>query len=263
MKAVIVDIQKNYAAALAENGEVKKISDNNYSVGDEVSLTEIIPVRRPPRPAAKVIKRVALVAAALVTLTALGLGTAYAVPVGTVSLESEPSIEYTINCFDYVLDVKALNEGGEEVLAEMDKERLKHRNISDAVAVTVEKMDEDGYVTEEKELAVTANTGNDDHSQQLRKDLKSIVENMDTSKNHNTENAENDNRQSNNAPVNQRETPENSNTSQEQSNSKDAQNNTQQNRSSDPLQNDNNGSQPMPNGQNQQPADGKPSGDIN
>lgn len=46
----------------------------------------------------------------------------------------------------------------EEVLAETDKERPIHRNISDAVTVLVDKTDNDGYVTEEKELAVTADT---------------------------------------------------------------------------------------------------------
>ena len=43
-------------------------------------------------------------------------------------------------------------------MAETDKERLIHRNISDAVTVLVDKTDNDGYVTEEKELAVIADT---------------------------------------------------------------------------------------------------------
>ncbi len=43
-------------------------------------------------------------------------------------------------------------------MAETDKEKLIHRNISDAVTVLVDKTDNDGYVTEEKELAVTADT---------------------------------------------------------------------------------------------------------
>ena len=35
----------------------------------------------------------------------------------------------------------------EEVLAETDKERLIHRNISDAFTLLVDKTDNDGYVT--------------------------------------------------------------------------------------------------------------------
>ncbi len=61
MKAVIVDIQGKNAAALAENGEVKKIPNSNYAIGDEVSLTEIIPIKHTPRPAAKIIRRVVVV----------------------------------------------------------------------------------------------------------------------------------------------------------------------------------------------------------
>ena len=133
MKALIVDIKGKYAAALTANGMVQRIPDNKYTVGDEVNLAEIIPIRRPPKPAARIIRRVAVVAAAIVTLTALGLGTAYAVPCGTVSLDGNPSIEYTINCFDYVLDVKALNEDGKNVLAELGESSLRHHKIDDAV----------------------------------------------------------------------------------------------------------------------------------
>lgn len=178
MKAVIVDIQGKNAAALAENGEVNKIPNSNYAIGDEVSLTEIIPIKHTPRPAAKIIRRVVVVAAALITLTALGFGTAYAVPSGTVSLDADPSIEYTINCFDYVIDVKALNENGETVLNEIDTNTLKHRKIDDAVAETVEKIEKDGQFDENKPVvSINANTGSDNRNEQIKQDLENKVNN--------------------------------------------------------------------------------------
>ena len=45
MKALIVDIKGKYAAALTANGMVQRIPDNKYTVGDEVNLAEIIPIR--------------------------------------------------------------------------------------------------------------------------------------------------------------------------------------------------------------------------
>lgn len=190
MKAVIVDIQGKNAAALAENGEVKKIPNCNYAIGDEVSLTEIIPIKHTPRPAAKIIRRVVVVAAALITLTALGFGTAYAVPSGTVSLDADSSIEYTINCFDYVLDVKALNESGETVLNEIDKSNLKHRKIDDAVAETVEKIEKDGQLDENKPVvSINANTGSDNRNEQIKQNLENKV-------NYNAENSQNNNQKS-------------------------------------------------------------------
>ena len=191
MKAVIVDIQGKNVAALAENGEVKKIPNDNYAIGDEVSLTEIIPIKHTPRPAAKIIRRVVVVAAALITLTALGFGTAYAVPSGTVSLDADPSIEYTINCFDYVIDVKALNENGETVLNEIDKSNLKHRKIDDAVAETIGKIEKDGYLDENKPVvSINANTGSDNRNEQIKQDLENKV-------NNNAEFSQNNNSQKN------------------------------------------------------------------
>lgn len=191
MKAVIVDIQGKNAAALAENGEVKKIPNDNYAIGDEVSLTEIIPIKHTPRPAAKIIRRVVVVAAALITLTALGFGTAYAVPSGTVSLDADSSIEYTINCFDYVLDVKALNKNGETVLNEIDKSNLKHRKIDDAVAETVEKIEKDGQFDESKPVvSINANTGSDNRNEQIKQDLENKVNNnAEFSQNNNSQNS--------------------------------------------------------------------------
>lgn len=172
MKAVIVDIQGKNAAALAENGEVKKIPNDNYAIGNEVSLTEIIPIKHTPRPAAKIIRRVVVVAAALITLTALGFGTAYAVPSGTVSLDADPSIEYTINCFDYVLDVKALNDKGEEILSKLDDGQLKHHNVNDAVEATVTQIKKDGYLdTENAGVDINANTNDDNRSQYIQDNL--------------------------------------------------------------------------------------------
>lgn len=176
MKALIVDIKGKYAAALTANGMVQRIPDNKYTVGDEVNLAEIIPIRRPPKPAARIIRRVAMVAAAIVTLTALGLGTAYAVPCGTVSLDGNPSIEYTINCFDYVLDVKALNEDGENVLAEIEEGSLRHQKIDDAVVKTVEQIEKDGYLNQSTAgVSISADTGNDGRNEQIKQDLESRV----------------------------------------------------------------------------------------
>lgn len=176
MKAVIVDIQGKYAAALAENGEVKKIPDDHYEIGQEVALTEIIPIKQTPRPAAKVIRRVLIAAAVLVTLTAVGFGTAYAVPVGTVSVDAEPSIEYTINCFDYVIGVKALNEDGETVLNEINVGELKHHKIDVAVSATVNQIEKDGYLKADgSEIKINAETGSDDRDERLQNDLNTTV----------------------------------------------------------------------------------------
>ena len=175
MKAAIVDLKGKYAAALTENGEVKRLFNNSYEIGQEIELYDTKEVRQ-PRSVPRVIRRVAAVAAAIIILLVGSIGTAYAIPCGTVSLDSDPSIEYTVNCFDYVLDVRALNEDGETVIEEIGVSNLKHHKIGDAVTTTVEQMKDDGFFEDEnKGVSITANTGNDQHSENLQQDLENRV----------------------------------------------------------------------------------------
>lgn len=171
MKVVIVDLKGRYAAALAENGEVKRIVNNHYEIGQEIELYDIKEVRQ-PRFAPRVIRRVVAVAAAVIVLAVGSMATAYAIPYGTVSLESDPSIEYTINCFDYVIGVKALNDDGDAVLNEIDESKLRHHRIEDAIDTTVRQMEKDGYPDAENgSVAINVNTPDNDRSDRMKDDL--------------------------------------------------------------------------------------------
>ena len=171
MKVVIVDLKGRYAAALAENGEIKRIVNNHYEIGQEIELYDIKEVRQ-PRFAPRVIRRVVAVAAAVIVLAVGSMATAYAIPYGTVSLESDPSIEYTINCFDYVIGVKALNDDGEAVLNEIDESKLRHHRIEDAIDTTVRQMEKDGYPDAENgSVAINVNTPDNDRSDRMKDEL--------------------------------------------------------------------------------------------
>ena len=67
MKAVIVDLQGRYAAALVETGEVRKIANNNYEIGQSIELQEVSQGRK-RAPLSKTIKRVGSIAAAVAIL---------------------------------------------------------------------------------------------------------------------------------------------------------------------------------------------------
>lgn len=171
MKAVIVDLKGKYAAALTEDGEVKRIVNNQYEIGDTMDLYNIQEVKR-PHALPRVIKRTIAVAAALIIMTVGSMATAYAIPYGTVSFDKDSSIEYTINCFDYVIGVKALNEDGETVLSEIDENALRHHRIEDAIDTTVRQMEKDGYPEAENEsVEINVNTPDNDRSNRLKDDL--------------------------------------------------------------------------------------------
>ncbi len=175
MKAVIVDLQGRYAAALVETGEVRKIANNNYEIGQSIELHEVSQGRK-RAPLSKTIKRVGSIAAAVAILAGLGTVTAYAVPYGTVSVEADPSIEYTINCFDYVLRVNGADEAGEAILSELDVTQLRHRKVDKAITATMEQLEERGLLdTESAGVTITAETRSNGHTERLQQDLDTAI----------------------------------------------------------------------------------------
>ena len=163
MNAVIVDLKGKKAAALDENGNVIKIPNANYAIGQKIRLHAVSQKRAPS------LKRIGTVAAAAALILGIGTGTAYAIPYGTVSLDADAAIEYTINRFDRVLSVRALNVEGEAVLADLDDHSLRFRPVEEAINSTLEQQE----LSRESAPAVQINTKTRDahHTERLQKHL--------------------------------------------------------------------------------------------
>ncbi|MEG1988229.1 MAG: hypothetical protein RR035_03515, partial [Oscillibacter sp.] len=87
-----------------------------------------------------------LCAVALCAVLVCGLGVsayAYMAPVSYVSMDVNPSIEYTLNRFDRVLSVQAVNEDGARVLQET--ENLKNKPIDEVIRLTLTEIAKEGY----------------------------------------------------------------------------------------------------------------------
>lgn len=134
MKAVIVEIRGETAAALGRDGSVFKVKNRSYAVG------QTIDVRRSSL--SRQLAVLAACAAAIFLLVGSGLY-AYLAPYSLVSLDVNPSLQYTLNRMGLVLSVEAVNGDGDELLAEM--EALQNRSIEDAISITVRQIAEDGY----------------------------------------------------------------------------------------------------------------------
>ena len=172
MKAVIVEIRGNRAAALLENGQFVSIPDNSYAIGQEVILHERQPARKKKFISFRQ-RAAAIAASALLVVAAGGGGLAYAMPYGTVSIDVNPSIEYTINLFDRVLRVSGVNEDGQAVLEAVGKKRLLNKKIDDAVTATISQLEADGYLTgQEDAIVFSSGTGNTRHSASLASSLE-------------------------------------------------------------------------------------------
>ncbi len=187
MKAIIVDLRNEYAAALKEDGSIVRIANMDYSLGQTVKLNRLehadakrLPAATPSRFTRR-IRRIVAIAASTLFISGISAATAYALPYGTVSVDGDTAVEYTINCFDYVLNVKALNKEGEELLSEMDMNDLCHRKIDDAISETLEKFETgnmiDSAPASAPAISVKGVAGNKAHLEKLQQKLETVIQN--------------------------------------------------------------------------------------
>lgn len=166
MKAVIVDIKDNVAAMLSEDGRVSKVKNKNYAIGQEIVL----------RNKNKYLKLAASAAAALMLFATPAW--AYLTPYSYVSLDVNPSFEFSINRFDRVLEVKAINDDGEAVVEKISVAELKNKEINEAVKNVLSELKTQGYIVEGKEggVVVATSSKSKEKTDALSESLKISIE---------------------------------------------------------------------------------------
>ena len=163
MKAVIAEIRGKYVAALSEDGVIRQLKNKNYAVG------QVVDMKVTAKSYSKLAVRTAC-AAAVVAITSVSAW-AYYTPYSYVSLDVNPSIEYSINRFGRVLSCTAVNDDGEQILGELE---LKGKHINTAVEETVQALFDDGYLSDEEpgNIVIAASSENEDASSKLATEIK-------------------------------------------------------------------------------------------
>ena len=159
MKAVIVEIKDNVAAVLSEDGRISKIRNKKYSVGQEIVLKKT-----------NTYIKIAVSSAAAMML--------FTTPYSYVSIDINPSFEFSINRFDRVLNVKALNYDGEKVTDEIGVAGLKNKEIKEAVKTVIVELKSQGYIDDENRvgIVVAASSKSQEKTDILAEKLKTAVE---------------------------------------------------------------------------------------
>lgn len=177
MKAIVVELRNNYAAVLSDDGCVTKIKNNHYEIGQEIQFTPtVIPTTR----------KAAMFVASAAACLLLSVGTwAYASPYSYVSVDVNPSLEFSVNRFDRVLEVKAVNDDGQDILNSIPVDKLQNKSITDAISQSVNQIAEAGYFDGDTEGGIVIATSSKDEgkAEQLADELKQTVE-QENQKNH-------------------------------------------------------------------------------
>lgn len=222
MKAVIVDLQGESAAALCEDGTFREVPDKGYSLGQTIEM-QVSPANpaeyseetekvsgihvKPSvvsgtlptvgstaagtRVSGTVKKRYAMrlrwigaAAAACFMCLSISAGTVWAIPYGKVQVANGSSLSYTINRFDYVLDVNAENEPGKQLLDELDMKKIVNRKIDRAVEETIGQMENLAGEAEDvkkaasdgsREIEIITDINNERHARTIQDRLEKIV----------------------------------------------------------------------------------------
>ncbi|MBP1736248.1 MAG: hypothetical protein H6Q60_129 [Oscillospiraceae bacterium] len=141
MKAVILELRDGFAAALTERSDIIRVPDQGYQIGQELTLTGI--EKKPPKRLARWVTG----AAAALMLCCFGAGAyAFYSPCSYVTLDVNPSIQYTLNRFDRVLDVEAVNDDANDLVEQLKGNNVIHDSISDAIEDTLALLEESGYL---------------------------------------------------------------------------------------------------------------------
>ncbi len=86
------------------------------------------------------------------------IGYLYITPTSYISLKGTPSVEFTVNAFDRVIDIEADSEMG-EIINDLE---LKNRNISNAVQTTVNELVSEGYISQNNNSSLIISVSNTD-----------------------------------------------------------------------------------------------------
>lgn len=163
MKAVITEIRGAKAAVLQDDGSIRLLENKDYKIGQVVELKTTKWYNKATRWVAA--------AAAVLMVTSGAASYAYLNPVATVSLDVNPSLEFRVNTFDKVINVKALNVDGEQILKELD---LKGMEIDEAIDAAIDEMVEQEFINKNEENAVSVTIQHKNEKKQ--NDLKVLLD---------------------------------------------------------------------------------------
>ena len=155
MKYLVMEIHPAYAVVLDEAGRFLKVANLCYQVGDTVR--DVIELRRPQEKKTVLWRPLAGLAAAAACFCLVFFGyyqpnyTAY----GTLRIQINPDVEMTVSRTDRVLELKGLNDDGEDLL---DGYAYRGKDRETAAAELVERAIHMGYLSDGGTIAITVSS---------------------------------------------------------------------------------------------------------
>ena len=150
MHAIVMEKKKRICAVLCDDGCFRKIA-GNFDVGQEISVIADSPttchIRGKKNMHQSMYRLFLPYAAAALIIIAAGLSYMYetALAYSYVTVDVNPSIEYTLNRLNRVINVTALNDDATSIVENLNGS-IKNKSLSDALSETVAVLQENNYL---------------------------------------------------------------------------------------------------------------------
>jgi len=178
-KGIVMDIKKHSVVVLTPDGEfiTFKRKSHSYMIGEEISFNE--QEQRVPRfSIPSFLKPASLLVACFLCVFLFFYNQPEEKALAYVSIDINPSLEASVTKDLRVIDLRACNDDGKRILKEM--KRWKSKLLQDVVRTIVKQSQEDGYLTNDKQIMLTAVTKDKSLEPQLEKAMQELKKEYET-----------------------------------------------------------------------------------
>lgn len=153
MKAVVMETKNGSSVVLREDGIFEKVN-KTYEVGQTIEWNASLSAHR-KRNYRRIYRYVGAAACFAAVVTA-GLGTTYqtAFACSYVSVDVNPSIEFTLNRMNRVLSVSGLNEDAQAIVEELNARGIRFDTLETALDKTQTVLQEQNYLTDSDAILI-------------------------------------------------------------------------------------------------------------
>ncbi len=163
---IVCTLDQRKAVILQADGSFVSVRANpHWKVGDVVP----VPSANQNRHTAL---RTCVASLAILVLGGLMGGWLYFTPVAVISVDVNPSIEFSVNRFDRVISTTSLNDEGSQILSDT---KIKNRAYQAAVGTILSAERVDGYFDGEANVVLTVFSANSTRQSTVLSELKEVV----------------------------------------------------------------------------------------
>ena len=181
MKAVVLEIKEKWAAVLCEDGVIRKVKKGNFKVGDSFDFEaenhkKVVSIGS--------LRRNMVGSAAALFLIVAGVAGTYSynnvLACSYVSLDINPSIEYTLNRQDKVVAVKGLNNDGQKIADELLS--VRKVTLKEALQETKQLLTKKNYLKSgsSEDVLIDISANNSARKDTLKKEALSVFDTEQT-----------------------------------------------------------------------------------